>query len=49
MSSNVIRFSNEGVLTDVEAVAISIAKQLGLYMSFGRRVRVASGMRCKER
>ena len=45
----VIRFSNEGVLTDVEAVAISIAKQLGLDVSFGRRVRVASGMRGKER
>jgi hypothetical protein len=44
----VIRFSNEDVLKDVEAVAISIAKQLGLDVSFGRRVRVASGMRCRK-
>ena len=43
-----IRFSNEDVLKDVEAVAISIAKPLGLDVSFGRRVRVASGMRCKD-
>ena len=45
---SVIRFSNEDVLKDVEAVAISIAKQLGLEVSFGRRVRVASGMPCKK-
>ena len=45
---SVIRFSNEDVLKDVEAVAISIAKQLGLDVSFGRRVRVASGMRCRD-
>jgi very-short-patch-repair endonuclease len=45
---SVLRFSNEDVLKDVEAVAISIAKQLGLDVSFGRRVRVASGMRCKD-
>jgi very-short-patch-repair endonuclease len=45
---SVMRFSNEDVLEDVEAVAISIAKQLGLEVSFGRRVRVASGMRCKD-
>ena len=45
---SVIRFSNDDVLQDVEAVASSIAKQLGLDVSFGRRVRVASGMRCKE-
>ena len=44
----VIRFSNEDVLKDLEAVAISIAKQLGLEVSFGGRVRVASGMRCKR-
>ena len=45
---SVMRFSNEDVLEDVEAVAISIAQQLGLDVSFGRRVRVASGMRCKD-
>ena len=44
----VIRFSNEDVLKDVEAVARSIAKQLSLDESFGRRVRVASGVRCKD-
>jgi very-short-patch-repair endonuclease len=44
---DVIRFSNEDVLKDVEAVAISIAKQLGLDVSYGRRVRVASGMKSK--
>jgi very-short-patch-repair endonuclease len=44
---SVIRFSNEDVLKDVEAVATSIAKQLGLDASFDQRVRVASGMRCK--
>ena len=44
---SVIRFSNEDVLEDVEAVAISLAKQLGLDVSFGQRIRVASGMRCK--
>ena len=46
---SVIRFSNEDVLEDVEAVAISIAKHLGLKATFGPRVRVASGMRCKAR
>ena len=45
---SVIRFSNEDVLKDVEAVAISIAEQLGLDLSHGRRVRVASGMRCRK-
>jgi very-short-patch-repair endonuclease len=45
---SVIRVSNEDVLKDVQAVAISIAKRLGLDASFGRRVRVASGMRCKD-
>jgi very-short-patch-repair endonuclease len=39
---SVIRFSNEDVLKDVESVAISIARQLGLDLSFGRRVGVAS-------
>ena len=44
----VIRFSNEDVLKDVEAVATSIAKQLGLDVRFGRRVRVVSGMRARR-
>ena len=43
-----IRFSNQDVLNDVEGVALSIAKQLGLDLSFGRRVPVASGMRCAK-
>ena len=33
----VLRFSNEDVLSDVEAVAISIARQLGLESEFGGR------------
>ena len=45
---SVIRVSNEDVLKDVAAVAISIAKQSGSEVSFGQRVRVASGMRCKK-
>ena len=34
---NVIRFSNEDVLDDVDAVAIAIAKQLGLQPEFRGR------------
>ena len=45
---SVIRFSNEDLLKDVEAVAISMAKPLGLDVSFGQRIRVASGMRGKD-
>jgi very-short-patch-repair endonuclease len=41
----VFRFANEDVLEDVEAVAISIATQLGMKACFGRRVRAISGMK----
>ena len=44
----VMRFPNEDVLEDVEAVAASIAKQLGLEVRFGQRKSVASGMKSKH-
>ena len=44
----VLRFTNEEVLADVEAVAISLAKQLGLEFRFGERKTVRSGMMCKK-
>ena len=34
---SVLRYSNEDVLSDVEAVAISIARQLGLERKYGGR------------
>ena len=46
---SVIRFSNEEVLDDVEAVAIAIAKQLGLEPEFGKRKRMESGMMSPRR
>ena len=45
---SVIRFSNEDVIEDVEAVAIAIAKRIGVKAEFGKRKRVASGMRIKR-
>ena len=42
---SVLRYSNEDVLDDVEAVAISIAKKLGLKAEFRRRKPAVSGMK----
>ena len=39
-----IRFDNEDVLKDLEAVAVSIAQQLGLKAEFGRRKPAWTGM-----
>ena len=44
----VIRFSNDDMLEDIEAVAISIAQHLELSPSFRKRVPVASGMKCRK-
>ena len=44
----VLRYTNELVLEDVEAVAIAIAKELGLEPEFRPRVKVRSGMRVKQ-
>ena len=41
----VLRYANEDVLEDVEAVAISIAKQLGLKAEFRKRKPNVSGMK----
>ena len=45
----VLRYANEDVLDDVEAVAIAIAKKLGLKAEFGGKTRVVSGMKVKQR
>ena len=44
----VMRFSNEDVLEDVEAVAASIVEQLGLEVRFGQRKSVASSMKSEN-
>ena len=44
----VIRFTNEEVLGDVDAVARSLAKQLGLDFRIGERKTMRSGMMCKK-
>ena len=41
----VLRFSNEEVIDDVEAVAIAIAKSMGLKPTYAPHVEVRSGMR----
>ena len=41
----VLRFSNEEVIDDVEAVAIAIAKSMGLKPTYGPHIEVRSGMR----
>ena len=46
---SVMRFPNEDVLDDVEAVAISIAKQLGLKVEFGKRKPAISGMKSRKK
>ncbi len=43
-----MRFSNENVLDDVEAVAISIAKHMALVPEFGERKRAISGMKVRQ-
>ena len=45
----VLRFSNEDVLGDVEAVAIAIASRLELKPSFGERKQARSGMLVKKK
>jgi adenine-specific DNA-methyltransferase len=42
----VVRFGNEDVIADVEAVAIAIAKTIGLTPEIARRVPKPSGMMC---
>ncbi len=44
----VIRLPNEDVLEDVEAVMISIAKQLNLEVRFGIRKTAISGMKSEN-
>ncbi len=44
----VLRYANEDVLEDIEAVAISIAKQLGLKPEFRKRKPNVSGMMVKK-
>ncbi len=41
----VLRYSNEEINADVEAVAISIARAMGMEPHFKPRVKVCSGMR----
>ncbi len=41
----VVRFSDEDVIDDVEAVAIAIAREMGLKPTFGPHIEVRSGMR----
>ena len=45
----VMRFSNDEVIENIDAVAVSIAKQLELVPKFGERRRASSGMMCDER
>ena len=44
----VLRFSNEEVIEDVEAVAIAIAKSMGLKPTYGPHIEVRSGMRSRR-
>lgn len=44
----VLRFTNEEVIDDVEAVAIAIAKEMGLEPYFRPRIKVESGMRTRR-
>ena len=46
---SVMRFPNEDVLDDVEAVAISIAKQSALNVEFGKRKPAISGMKSRKK
>ena len=46
---SVMRFSNQDVLDDVEAVAIAIATQLGLEVEFGKRRPAISGMLVRKK
>lgn len=45
----VVRFANEDILDDVEAVAVAIATRLGLTAEFGKRKPARSGMLVKKR
>jgi len=44
----VLRFSKEEVIDDVEAVAIAIAKSMGLKPTYGPHIEVRSGMRSRR-
>jgi hypothetical protein len=44
----VLRFSNEEVIEDVEAIAIAIAKSMGLKPTYGPHIEVRSGMRSRR-